>query len=189
VVKVPESVGLNEAAFATLGAIAIQGVRQANPRIGEYVCVIGLGLLGQITAQVLRANGCQVFGVDIEECMAALAAKAGCHVARVRSDAGLDSAFATFTGGHGFDAVIITAATQSTDPVELATAILRQKGVIVIVGAVPMVIPREPHFYKKELDVTTTRMRKQDRTTPMVMCGGLKTATWALSSSCSKIAA
>jgi polar amino acid transport system substrate-binding protein len=153
VVKVPESVGLNEAAFATLGAIAIQGVRQANPRIGEYVCVIGLGLLGQITAQVLRANGCQVFGVDIEECMAALAAKAGCHVARVRSDAGLDSAFATFTGGHGFDAVIITAATQSTDPVELATAILRQKGVIVIVGAVPMVIPREPHFYKKELEL------------------------------------
>jgi predicted dehydrogenase/threonine dehydrogenase-like Zn-dependent dehydrogenase len=153
VVKVPETVGLDAAAFTTLGAIAIQGVRQANPRLGEFVCVIGLGLLGQITAQILRANGCQVFGVDTADSMAALAAKTGCHAARTRSDAGLESAFAAFTGGRGFDAVIITAASQSTDPVELATAILRQKGVMVIVGAVPMNIPREPHFYKKELEL------------------------------------
>ncbi len=153
VVKVPETVGLDAAAFTTLGAIAMQGVRQANPRLGEYVCVIGLGLLGQITAQILRANGCQVFGVETTEAMAALAAKTSCHVARMRSDTGLESAFAAFTGGHGFDAVIITAATQSTDPVELASSILRQKGVIVIVGAVPMNIPREPHFYKKELEL------------------------------------
>jgi predicted dehydrogenase/threonine dehydrogenase-like Zn-dependent dehydrogenase len=153
VVKVPETVGLDAAAFTTLGAIAMQGVRQANPRIGEFVCVIGLGLLGQISAQILRANGCQVFGVDTADSMVALAAKTSCHAARTRSDAGLDSAFATFTGGHGFDAVIITAATQSSDPVELATANLRQKGIIVIVGAVPMNIPREPHFYKKELEL------------------------------------
>ena len=153
VVKVPETVGLDAAAFTTLGAIAVQGVRQANPRLGEFVCVIGLGLLGQITAQILRANGCQVFGVDTAESMVALAAKTGCHAARTRSDAGLESAFAAFTGGRGFDSVIITAATQSTDPVELATAILRQKGVIVVVGSVPMNIPREPHFYKKELEL------------------------------------
>jgi predicted dehydrogenase/threonine dehydrogenase-like Zn-dependent dehydrogenase len=153
VVKVPEAVGLDAAAFTTLGAIAVQGVRQTNPRIGEYVCVIGLGLLGQITAQLLRANGCQVFGVDTSEPMVALAAKNSCHAARSRSDSGLDSAIATFTGGHGFDSVVITAATQSGDPVELATAILRQKGVIVIVGSVPMNIPREPHFYKKELEL------------------------------------
>ena len=153
VVKVPASVGLDAAAFTTLGAIAMQGVRQANPRLGEFVCVIGLGLLGQITAQILQANGCQVFGVDTVESMVALAEQASCHAARTRSDAGLQSAFAAFTGGRGFDAVIITAATQSTDPVELAAAILRQKGVIVIVGAVPMNIPREPHFYKKELEL------------------------------------
>lgn len=153
VVRVPEAVGLDAAAFTTLGAIAVQGVRQANPRIGEFVCVIGLGLLGQITAQVLRANGCQVFGVDTSESMVALAAKNSCHAARSRSDSELDTAFSAFTGGRGFDSVIITAATQSTDPVELATAILRQKGVIVIVGAVPMNIPREPHFYKKELEL------------------------------------
>ncbi len=152
-VKVPEAVGLDTAAFTTLGAIAVQGVRQANPRLGEYVCVIGLGLLGQITAQILRANGCQVFGVDTSESMVALAAKTSCHAARTRSDAGLDSAFTTFTDGQGFDSVIITAASKSSDPVELATSILRQKGAIVIVGAVPMNIPREPHFYKKELEL------------------------------------
>ena len=153
VVKVPDDVGLDAAAFTTLGAIAMQGVRQANPRLGEYVCVIGLGLLGQITAQILRANGCQVFGLDTSESVVALAAGHSCHAARTRSDAGLDSAFEAFTGGRGFDAVIITAAAQSADPVELATAILRQKGVIVIVGAVPMNVPREPYFYKKELEL------------------------------------
>lgn len=153
VVKVPETVELRAAAFTTLGAIAMQGVRQANPLLGEYACVIGLGLLGQITTQILRANGCQVFGVDIAEPMVALAARIGCHVARTRSDPGLESAFSAFTAGHGFDVVIITAASGSTDPIELATAILRQKGVVVIVGAVPMNIPREPHFYKKELEL------------------------------------
>jgi polar amino acid transport system substrate-binding protein len=153
VVRVPDTVGLDAAAFTTLGAIAMQGVRQANPRLGEFVCVIGLGLLGQITAQILRANGCQVFGVDTAESMSALAARTSCHEARTRSDAGLESAFADFTGGRGFDSVIITAATQSADPVELATSLLRQKGVIVIVGAVPMNIPREPFFYKKELEL------------------------------------
>jgi len=153
VVKVPDEVALDAAAFATLGAIAMQGVRQANPRLGESACVIGLGLLGQITAQILRANGCQVFGVDTSTAMVELAEKHGCHVARTRSDAGLESALTAFHGGHGFDSVIITAAAQSNDPVELATSILRQKGVIVIVGAVPMNIPREPHFYKKELEL------------------------------------
>lgn len=103
IVKVPDAVGLDAAAFTTLGAIAMQGVRQANPRLGEFVCVIGLGLLGQITAQILRANGCQVFGVDTAESMVALAAKHSCHAARTRSDAGLESALAAFTGGHGFD--------------------------------------------------------------------------------------
>jgi predicted dehydrogenase/threonine dehydrogenase-like Zn-dependent dehydrogenase len=152
-VKVPDTVGLDSAAFTTLGAVAMQGVRQANPRLGEYVCVIGLGLLGQLTAQILRANGCQVFGVDTSAAMTALAAKTSCHVARTRGDLALETAFTAFTGGHGFDAVIITAGTRSTDPVELATAILRHKGVIIVVGAVPMNVPREPHFYKKELEL------------------------------------
>jgi len=153
VVKVPGAVPLDHAAFTTLGSIAMQGVRQAGPRLGEYVCVIGLGLLGQITAQILRANGCRVFGIDTSAAMVGLARTLGCHAAMARGDADLDSGLDSFTGGHGFDSVIITAAAKTSDPVELATAILRQKGVIVVVGAVPMNIPREPHFYKKELEL------------------------------------
>lgn len=153
IVRVPESVGLDAAAFTTLGAIAMQGVRQANPRLGEFVCVIGLGLLGQLTAQILRANGCQVFGVDTSDTMVDLGAQYSCHRSRGRSDPGLESTLIAFTEGHGFDSVIITAATQSTDPVELATTVLRQRGSLIVVGAVPMNIPREPHFYKKELEL------------------------------------
>ena len=153
VVKIPDSVELAEAAFTTLGSIAMQGVRQANPRLGEFVCVIGLGLLGQITAQILRANGCQVLGVDTSEAMVAFAKKTSCHNALTRSDTVLESSITAFTGGHGFDAVIITAATQSVDPIQLATAIVRQKGVVVVVGDVPMNVSREPHFFKKELEL------------------------------------
>jgi polar amino acid transport system substrate-binding protein len=153
VVKVPDAVSLDLAAFTTLGAIALQGVRQANPRLGEFVCVIGLGLLGQLTAQILKANGCQVFGIDTSPGMVKLAELTSCHRAMLRNDPNLDAELDFFTDGRGFDSVIITAAAQSSDPVELATAILRQKGAIVIVGSVPMNIPREPHFYKKELEL------------------------------------
>jgi polar amino acid transport system substrate-binding protein len=153
VVRIPDSVPLDHAAFTTLGSIAIQGVRQANPRIGDFVCVIGLGLLGQITAQVLRANGCQVFGIDTSTAMVDFGKRISCQSARARNDSKLDSEIDFFTEGHGFDSVIITAATKSDDPVELSTSILRQKGIMVIVGAVPMNIQREPHFYKKELEL------------------------------------
>jgi len=153
VVKVPDLVPLDHAAFTTLGAVAMQGIRQANPKIGEIVCVIGLGLLGQITAQILRANGCRVFGVDTSESMVHLGKSLGCHAAIVRGDANLEAETGFFTGGRGFDSVIITAAAKSSDPVELSTSLLRQKGVMVVVGAVPMNIPREPHFYKKELEL------------------------------------
>jgi len=153
VVKLPASVPFDCGAFTTLGSIAVQGVRQADPKLGDFVCVIGLGLLGQITAQILRANGCQVFGIDTSRAMVELAGKTGCHRALPRNDARLESEVEVFTEGHGFDAVIITAATQSNDPVELATSVLRQKGSIIIVGLVPMNVPREPHFYKKELEL------------------------------------
>jgi predicted dehydrogenase len=110
-------------------------------------------LLGQLTAQILRANGCQVFGIDMSPAMVKLGEQTSCHRALVRNDPNLDSELDFFTDGRGFDSVIITAAAQSSDPVELATAILRPKGAIIIVGSVPMNIPREPHFYKKELEL------------------------------------
>jgi predicted dehydrogenase/threonine dehydrogenase-like Zn-dependent dehydrogenase len=153
VVKIPDGVPFDHAAFTTLGSIAMQGIRQADPKIGEFVCVIGLGLLGQITAQILRANGCRVFGVDTSAAMVDLGIKMGCHAAVIRGDSNLESEIDFFTGGRGFDSVIITAAAKTSDPVELSTSILRQKGVVVVVGAVLMNIPREPHFYKKELEL------------------------------------
>lgn len=152
VVKIPQSVPLDRAAFTTIGAIAVQGVRQAAPRLGESVCVIGLGLIGQITGQILKANGCQVFGIDTASEMVALAEGFSCHKALPRDHPDLNSAIDHFTQGHGFDSVIITASSKTADPIELSTAISRQKGVIVLVGAVPINIPRDPHFYRKELE-------------------------------------
>jgi len=153
VVKLPEAVSFEHAAFTTLGAIALQGVRQASPRLGEKVCVIGLGLLGQLTVQLLRANGCLVAGIDLSPDMARLASQSGAQLALTRESPELAQACANFTNGHGFDAVIITAAAPTNDPVELAGELLRKKGVVVVVGDVKMDLPRNPHYYRKELEL------------------------------------
>ena len=153
VVKIPDNVSFEEAAFTTLGAIALQGVRQAEPRLGEKVCVIGLGLLGQLTCQLLKANGCDVFGIDLSERLIDLANKTSGAKALNRNDSNLISACDNFTNGKGFDSIIITAAAPTNDPVVLSTEICRKKGKIIIVGAVKMDIPREPYFYKKELEL------------------------------------
>jgi len=153
VAKIPDNVTVEEAAFTTLGAIAMQGIRQAEPRLGEKICVIGLGLLGQITCQLLNANGCKVFGIDLDDKLIKLALELGSDTALRRDDSNLLSACENFTFGHGFDAIIITAASQSNDPIVLSSEIVRKKGKIIIVGAVKMDIPRDPHFYKKELDL------------------------------------
>jgi len=153
VVKIPDEVSLEDAAFTTLGAIAMQGVRQAEARIGEKVCVIGLGLLGQITCQLLRANGCAVFGIDLSESFVKIANEHSADKAVLRNDPNLINACDNFTNGHGFDTVIITAATQSNDPVELAGELAMKKGKVVVVGVVPMNVPRDPHYYRKEIDI------------------------------------
>ncbi|MBS1621867.1 MAG: bi-domain-containing oxidoreductase [Bacteroidetes bacterium] len=153
VVKIPDNVSAMEASFTTLGAIALQGVRQAEVKLGEKVCVIGLGLLGQITCQLLKANGCSVLGIDISERLVQLAKENGANKALNRNDNNLIAACEHFTNGHGFDSVIITAAASTNDPVVFSTEVLRKKGKLIIVGAVTMDIPREPHFYKKELEL------------------------------------
>ena len=153
VVKIPDNVSFEEASFTTLGAIALQGVRQAEPRLGDKVCVIGLGLLGQLTVQLLKANGCQVFGVDLSAGLVDLAKKSGAEQALLRNDSNLLTAMDNFTNGHGFDSVIITAAAPSNDPIELSAIISRKKGKVIVVGAVKMDIPRDPDFYRKELDL------------------------------------
>jgi len=153
VVKIPDEVSSEDAAFTTLGAIAMQGVRQAEVRIGEKVCVIGLGLLGQISCQLLRANGCAVFGIDLSESFVNIANEFSADKAVLRNDPNLIKACDNFTNGHGFDAVIITAATQSNDPIDLAGEICMKKGKVVVVGVVPMNVPRDPHYYRKEIDI------------------------------------
>jgi predicted dehydrogenase/threonine dehydrogenase-like Zn-dependent dehydrogenase len=153
VARIPDNVSFEEASFTTLGAIALQGVRQAEPQLGELVCVIGLGLLGQITCQLLKANGCRVLGIDMSARLAALARQLGADEALPRDHTDLKSIVQHFTNGYGFDSVIITAAAPSNDPIELSAEIARKKGRVIVVGAVKMDIPRDPHFYRKELEL------------------------------------
>lgn len=153
VVKIPDNVSFKEASFVTIGAIALQGLRQADVKIGERVCVIGLGLIGQITLQLLKVSGCLGTGVDVSDFKIELAKKAGADFVINRKDKNLYERIDEFTKGHGFDKVIITASSSDNDPLILATEILRKKGLIVVVGNIKLDIPREPHFYKKELEV------------------------------------
>ncbi|MEO9512904.1 MAG: bi-domain-containing oxidoreductase [Flavobacteriaceae bacterium] len=153
VAKIPDGVSFEEASFTTLGAIALQGVRQADPKLGENICVIGLGLLGQITCQLLKANGCNVFGIDFSEEMVNLSKTQGALEALNRKDSNLLTAVSNFTRGKGFDSIIITAAAPTNDPVELSAEIAAKKAKVVVVGAVKMDIPRDPHFYRKELEL------------------------------------
>lgn len=156
VVKVPESVSTQEAAFTTLGAIALQGLRIADLRLGENAAIIGLGLVGQLAAQLVKAAGCSVLGVDIDPDKVKLACELGADVGVVRGRDDVMTAVREFSKGYGADMVIITAATTSNDPVDLAGEISRDKGRVVVVGAVGMEIPRKV-YYEKELDLRLSR--------------------------------
>ena len=151
-VKLDPSVPLEHAAFTTLGAIALQGIRQADLRLGENCVVIGLGLLGQLTIQMLQAGGIRTMGIDIDSRMVSLAAANGCDLAIERGRADLEQQILQFTAGQGTDAVIIVAGTDSTDPVDLAGTLCRKKGKVIVVGAVPTGFKR-PNYFKKELDL------------------------------------
>ena len=150
VVKVPDEVGFDEAAFTTVCAIAMQGVRQADVRVGEQVVVIGLGLIGLITVQLLKASGCRVLGMDVAPRNFDLALALGCDRCAISNDEAVLEA-QSLTRGYGADAVVITAATTSNQPVELAIQCARKRGTVVAVGAVGMNIPRSP-FYEKEIN-------------------------------------
>jgi predicted dehydrogenase/threonine dehydrogenase-like Zn-dependent dehydrogenase len=151
-VKVPEGVASADAATVALGAIALQGVRRAAPTLGETVVVVGLGLLGQITAQLLRAAGCRVVGIDPDAARVDIARKAGMPLAVEPAQDGYARAARELTDGHGADAVIITAATASHQVVNDAMAACRRKGRVVLVGDVGLHLDRA-ELYRKELDV------------------------------------
>ncbi len=148
-VKIPDTVDIKEASFTTIAAIAIQGVRQADLRFGENCTVIGLGLVGQLTLQILKAAGIKAIGVDISDFHVQMAKTSGADLALNRSHEGIVQHIIDYTRGYGTDAVIITAGTNSLDPVELAGEIVRKKGSVIIVGAVPTGFSR-PNYYKKK---------------------------------------
>ena len=152
-VQLKSDTDLKQAAYNTLGAIALQGVRQADPRLGEICAIIGLGLLGQLTALLLRASGVKTVGIDIDPAMVDIAGKYCLDLALNREEIGIEEKILQFTNGLRCDAVIITAATSSLDPINFAGTISRKKGTVVVVGAVPTGFDREPHFYKKELQI------------------------------------
>ena len=147
-VRLPEGLSFAEAAFGTVGAIALQGVRLAEPTLGESVVVIGLGLVGQLTVQLLKANGCRVFGIDIDEARIQMALRSGVEAGSAPAEA-KDKVMA-WSRGRGADACIIAAATTSDEPVALAGEISRLKGRVVAVGLVGMNVPRNV-YYQREL--------------------------------------
>jgi polar amino acid transport system substrate-binding protein len=149
-VAVPDGVDFESASFATVGSIALQGVRIAELVIGEKVAVIGLGLLGLITMQLVKAAGCKVIGSDLDPQKLEMAKRLGCDY--VCTPENLVDTVARATDNVGVDATIITAATKSNQPMETSAEITRKKGRISVVGAVKMDVPRSP-FYKKELQL------------------------------------
>ncbi len=155
-VPVPAGVSLEAAAFTTVGAIALQGVRQAAPTLGEWVAVIGLGLVGQLAVQLLKANGCRVVAIDLDPQKVALAESLGADLGLVRGSHDEAQAVLEATGGFGIDAALVAAATRSNDPVLLAGELCRDRGRIVVLGMVSLDVPWND-FYHKELEIRLSR--------------------------------
>jgi predicted dehydrogenase/threonine dehydrogenase-like Zn-dependent dehydrogenase len=167
--KLPENVDDDSAAFTTLGAIALHGFRLAEANIGEQVTVIGLGLLGLLTVAIAEAAGCQVLGIDLDPERVDLAKIMGAHMSVTRSEA--EAASQSISHGRGSDVVIICADTPSSDPVELAGTIARDRARIVATGAVGLEIPRTI-YYEKELSFINSRSYGPGRYDPAYEEGG-----------------
>ena len=148
---VPENVDFGDACTVTLGAIALQGVRRAVPTLGESFVVIGLGILGQLTVQMLRANGCRVIGIDVDRSRIDLALQLGLHIGLHPDDGSDIQQVARLTDGYGADAVIVTAASPSDVIISNAFQMTRKKGRVVLVGDVGLNLNRSD-FYAKEID-------------------------------------
>jgi predicted dehydrogenase/threonine dehydrogenase-like Zn-dependent dehydrogenase len=150
-----DHVSLEEAAFTTLGAVALHGIRNADAKLGDVVAVIGLGLLGQLTMQIFKAAGCCVLGMDISPDRADLAQRLGADAISTTA-AGFRELCMQHSAGNGADSVLIAAQSSNNDPVVLAGEVARNRAVVVAVGTVGMDIPRRT-FYEKELDFRVSR--------------------------------
>ena len=172
VAPVPEGVALEDAAFATVGAIGLHGLRLAEPQLGETVAVIGLGLIGLLVVQMAKAAGCKVVGIDLDEGRVERAKALGADAALVGGGEAVREAVEALTGGVGVDAALVTAGTASSDPVTLAAELCRDRGRVVVVGAVGMDLPRPP-FFEKELSFRVSRSYGPGRYDPLYEEGGV----------------
>ena len=169
--KVPSSVTDEDAVFTVQFAIALHGVRLAGPMLGESFAVIGLGLIGLLTVQILRAQGCRVLGVDLDRSRLDLAKAFGAQTLDLGAGEDPISAASAFTGGAGADGVIITASTKSNEPVHQAALMSRKKGRIVLVGVVGLELSRSD-FYEKELSFQVSCSYGPGRYDPSYEIGG-----------------
>jgi threonine dehydrogenase-like Zn-dependent dehydrogenase len=169
-VLVPQDVSLEAASLTTIGAIAMQGVRQANVTFGETVAVIGVGLVGVLTIQILRAAGCRVIAIDVSRQRAAQAMALGAQLGLGTDDPELEFKVKSFSR-YGVDTALITAATRSADPLELAAKLLRDRGRISIVGDVGMGVSRA-NMYRKEISLAMSRSYGPGRYDPHYEEGG-----------------
>ncbi len=153
-VKLDDDANLKYASYNTLGAIAMQSVRQADLRLGESCVVVGLGLLGQLASLILKASGVTVIGVDVsQDAIKQSSDNNVVDLALNRNSSVLEEQIFTKTNGYGSDAVIIAAGTNSLDPINFAGSVARKKGKVIILGAVPTGFDRDPFWYRKELEL------------------------------------
>ena len=174
-VAVPDGVSPQLAAFATVGSIALQGVRQGSVQIGDTACVIGLGLVGQLVVQLLVASGVQVVGLDLDQDRCRLAEKAGALLCAAPDDEGVsavEQALSKASGGLGADRVFLVAGGSSNQPVELAARLARDRATVVDIGKCKLDLPWND-YYEKELDLRFSRSYGPGRYDPRYELDGV----------------
>jgi predicted dehydrogenase/threonine dehydrogenase-like Zn-dependent dehydrogenase len=155
-VSLPEGVDFEAGAFVMLGGIALHGVREAALTLGEKAVVVGLGLLGLLSVQFLKAQGCQVIGIDLDRRKCELAKDLGADLTLMPDEADVEETVANFTRGFGADAIIITAATKDNKPILLAEAVARERARVVMVGVAELSLTRKA-FWEKELQFSVSK--------------------------------
>jgi len=153
--RVPDEVSLDDACYTTVGAIALHGIRQSDARVGEVVAVIGLGLAGQLTVQLLKAAGCRVVGFDPDPEACKMALLSGADESCSNADEAIDRC-RHLSEGRGADCILITAGSKSNQPVEMAAQLARDRARVVVVGLVGMDLPRHL-YYEKEIELRISR--------------------------------
>lgn len=170
-VPLPEGVTFEDAAFVMLGGIALHGVREAALTLGETAVVVGLGLLGLLSLQFLKAQGCRVVGVDLDRQKCELAKELGADLALIPGTHNVEEAVANITRGIGADAVVITAASKGNQPILLAEAVARERARIVMVGVAELSLTRDA-FWKKELQFSVSKASGPGSVEPLYEANG-----------------